>query len=83
MLVDAPRLMPKYRIVKRPDAGTYCYFAQEKWLWGWVDLPQHSVSGRDEYPRGAETPSHSQELVENYIEHIARKQKDIVVKEYD
>jgi hypothetical protein len=72
----------KYRIVKRPGVGTYCYFAQEKWLWGWIDLPTHSVSAYYDTP-ACETPSHSQELVEKYIEHIVIKQKDIVVKEYD
>ena len=68
--------MKKYRIIKRPSAGTYCYFAQEKWLFGWVDLPTHSCSD-------CETPSHSLELVEKYIENIVLKKKDIVVKTYD
>jgi hypothetical protein len=73
------RRMTRYRIVKRPSAGTYCYFAQKKVLFWWVDLPQHSLSEWKGLP-SCETPSHSQELVERYIENILM---DIVVKTYD
>jgi hypothetical protein len=71
----------KYRIVERPGK-TYCYYAQKKVLWWWVDLPTHSLSAYRDTP-ACETPSHSQELVEKYIEHIVMKKKDIVVKEYE
>ena len=71
--------MTQYRIVKRPSAGTYCYFAQKKVLFWWVDLFQHSLSEWKGLP-SCETPSHSQELVERYIENILM---DIVVKTYD
>jgi hypothetical protein len=77
--------MTKYRIVYRAGER-YCYFAQKKvWNLFWKDLSMHSCSGGEGYPRGAETPSYSQELVEKYIEHIAMKQnvKDVVVKTYD
>jgi hypothetical protein len=73
--------MTQYRIVKRPSAGTYCYFAQKKVLFWWVDLPTHSCSEWKGTP-GCETPSHSQDLVEKYIECVIMH-KDIVVKTYD
>lgn len=69
----------KYRIIKRPSAGVYCYFAQKKVLWWWIDLPQHSLSEWKGRP-ACETPSHSQHLVEQYIENMLI---DIVVKTYE
>lgn len=69
----------KYRIVRRPGK-TYCYYAQKKVLWFWVDLPSHSLSSWKDKPP-CETPSHSLKLVEDYIEHVA--QKEVVVKKYD
>lgn len=75
--------MTKYRIVKRPGKR-YCYYAQKKVLFWWVDLPLHSLSGWEDTP-ACETPSHSLELVEKYIEHVVLKnpEKEIVVKTYD
>jgi hypothetical protein len=75
--------MTKYRIVKRNNNEIYCYFAQKKVLWWWVDLPQCSYSGWKDRPP-CETPSHSQELVESYIECMIFKNKDeVVVKVYE
>ena len=83
MLGDVRRPMPNYRIVKR-SGKTYCYYAQKKVLWWWVDLPMHSFSSAVDFD-ACETPSHSQELVEKYIEQVLLKkgQKEIVVKEYE
>jgi len=71
---------PRYRIIKRPYAKYDCYFAQKKTLFGWVDLPNHSLC---EPP--CETPSHSLKMVEEYIEYVVLKkhQHDIVIKEYE
>ena len=76
-------IKPKYRIIKRPSAGIYCYFAQKKTLFMWIDLPMHSLCEYDGRP-SCETPSHSLKLVEDYVDYVILKkhQRDIVVKEY-
>ena len=85
--------MTKYRIVRRVNDTEhyvnkdYLYFAQKK-LFNlfWVDCRTFSCSAGHGYEKGAETPSHSQELVEKYIEHILPKvnePRQTVVKTYD
>jgi hypothetical protein len=73
--------MTKYRIVKRNNHQTYCYFAQKKVLWWWVDLPTHSCSSYGDF-ECCETPSHNLNLVEKYIEQVMFKNQDTVVKVY-
>lgn len=77
--------MAKYRIVHRPSSGLYCYFAQKKWFnLFWIDISGGSTSGGPGYPNGAENPSHSQELVEKYIEFfVMRPPQQTVVKTYE
>jgi hypothetical protein len=75
---------PKYRIIKRQDGY---YYAQEKTLFWWSDLPTESFSSHNIGIPMCETPSHSLKFVENYMDYVALKryQQDIhytVVKTY-
>lgn len=75
--------MSRFRIVRREDPVTRIedFVAQKKWFGlFWVDLPFCSFSSVEGAPEGAENPSRSLTLVENYVHH-ARRSK--IVVEYD
>lgn len=71
--------MSKFRIVRRLEPLKVKYYAQQKWLWWWIDCEHISMSGDENYPNGAENPSHDLQLVKNYVELVM---KNKVVYEY-